>query len=38
MSSLLTVHGVLWSMINGFCTGSLASFAIARAFAGIGAL
>jgi MFS family permease len=24
-------------MINGFCTGSLASFAVARAFAGSGA-
>jgi MFS family permease len=28
---------VLWSVINGFCTRSLITFAIARAFAGIGA-
>src|ERR1700712_2649156 len=28
---------VLWSVINGFCTRSLVTFAIARAFAGIGA-
>jgi MFS family permease len=28
---------VLWSAINGFCTRSLVTFAIARAFAGVGA-
>lgn len=28
---------VVWSVVNGFCTRSLVTFAIARAFAGIGA-
>jgi MFS family permease len=28
---------ILWSVINGFCNQSLISFAIARAFAGVGA-
>jgi MFS family permease len=28
---------VAWSVVNGFCTRSLVTFAIARAFAGIGA-
>jgi len=28
---------ILWSLVNGFCTGSLVTFALARAFCGIGA-
>jgi MFS family permease len=28
---------IIWSLINGFCTGSIIPFAIARAMSGIGA-
>jgi len=28
---------ILWSLINGFCTGDIIAFAIARALSGIGA-
>jgi MFS family permease len=28
---------ILWTLINGFCTQSIISFAIARAFSGVGA-